>query len=112
MVNLNCILGPSIINHYFNLVGIIIEVLLFTYALNVKTKQIEIDKKALIEIDLLKSKFFANISHEFRTPLALIKSPIQSIISETYNPAHLKQLNMIDKNTVNAMENSRKRIAK
>ena len=70
-----------------------------TYALNIKTKQVEIDKKALLEIDELKSKFFANISHEFRTPLTLIKSPIQSVISETLNPIHLQQLSMVEKNT-------------
>ncbi|MCF0052436.1 ATP-binding protein [Dyadobacter sp. LJ53] len=37
----------------------------------------------LQEIDALKSHFFANLSHEFRTPLALIKGTIDKLQSKT-----------------------------
>jgi signal transduction histidine kinase/ligand-binding sensor domain-containing protein/DNA-binding response OmpR family regulator len=63
--------------------------------------QIDIERletEKLKEVDHLKSKFFANISHEFRTPLTLILGPLKALIGNGVSAEQLKQLQFMEKN--------------
>ena len=55
------------------------------------------EAKRMHELDSLKIKFLTNISHEFRTPLSLIISPMDKLIKEA-RPADQQQLKMIQRN--------------
>lgn len=57
-----------------------------------------IEAQQLHELDMMKIKFFTNVSHEFRTPLTLILTPIEKILKGTTDPAQQSQFQMIYRN--------------
>ncbi|TDF38372.1 hybrid sensor histidine kinase/response regulator [Alteromonadaceae bacterium M269] len=69
-------------------------------ALALKVKE----RTAKVE-SLLKQKdtLFANISHEFRTPLTLILGPIEALLSNPYDPTAQKQLPIVKRSAVNLL---------
>jgi len=55
-----------------------------------KLKQVETE--SLRELDEMKSKFFANISHEFRTPLTMIVGPVEQMLETETDGQRRKKL--------------------
>ncbi|GAB5518911.1 MAG: hybrid sensor histidine kinase/response regulator transcription factor [Rhodothermales bacterium] len=57
-----------------------------------RTAQVAEQAAQLRELDTLKSRFFANLSHEFRTPLTLILGPLRDLLNHTPDPSGRRQL--------------------
>lgn len=57
-----------------------------------------IQTEKLAELDRMKSQFFTNISHEFRTPLTLILGPVNKIIKYTGDNKIREDLKIVSRN--------------
>jgi len=59
----------------------------------------KIEKLRLTQINQMKIQFFTSISHEFRTPLTLILSPLEKILEKQISDAWMKdQLSLVNRN--------------
>ena len=62
----------------------------------IRLRQQEADQ--LRAIDTIKTNFFTNITHEFRTPLTLILAPAEQMASENPDPKNRRRLQTIEQN--------------
>ena len=53
----------------------------------------------LKKVNEMKSRFFGNVSHEFRTPLTLIKGPLEKILQSKLPKSTKEDLEMMHRNT-------------
>ena len=56
------------------------------------------EARQLRELDELRSRFFTNVTHDFRTPLTLILSPMPGLIQELAGTRYAKRLESISRN--------------
>lgn len=63
-----------------------------------------VESESLRKLDELKSRFFANISHEFRTPLTLIQGQLETVIAEEDKPKQKTKLESASYNAGRLLE--------
>lgn len=77
----------------------------YRYQLNASLKQAETER--LKELDSFKTRFFTNITHEFRTPLTVIlgmTEPLKKHFSSRAEASHDKSVEMIRRNGQNLLQ--------
>jgi len=85
----------------------ILAILVFIFRFYIKRQTLlhklaleQVQTEKLEELDRLKSRFFANISHEFRTPLTLILGPLEKLRSEFSEGAKKNDLDIMQRNAL------------
>ncbi|PKQ46623.1 hybrid sensor histidine kinase/response regulator [Confluentibacter flavum] len=82
-------------------IGIIIYFILRSkrrHLIKLEQHRIRMDREKEMQVNEMKLKFFTNISHDLRTPLTLIITPLQVLLNETMEENMKKKLSTIYKN--------------
>ncbi len=83
---------------YFLLVLLALYVAYRQLQLRIKRNHERMEAEKEHKLDEMKLQFFTNISHEFRTPLTLILTPLENLINQTFDTHIRGQLEMMRRN--------------
>ena len=90
------------ISFYILLVaGLIIFIIYRTrkhHYIKLERQRVQLEQEQQENLNEMKLRFFTNISHDLRTPLTLILTPLQMILSGSVEDGLRKKLNIINKN--------------
>jgi signal transduction histidine kinase/DNA-binding response OmpR family regulator/ligand-binding sensor domain-containing protein len=82
-------------------------ILLVTIFVRVRVRRVQLrsqvalkeqESRQLQQLDQWRSRFFANITHEFRTPLTLILPPLELTLAEITDPQQRNRLTLVHRN--------------
>lgn len=87
----------------YMILGVFAMLVTIRRIIKVHSKKLELQRLGMEQeqrnrLNEMKIKFFTNISHDLRTPLTLIITPLQSLIEEVTDRSFNKRLRMINKN--------------
>jgi signal transduction histidine kinase/ligand-binding sensor domain-containing protein/DNA-binding response OmpR family regulator len=68
------------------------------HKVKLEQQRIQLDQEKEIHINEMKLRFFTNISHDLRTPLTLIITPLERLLNDTMDESMRKKLGNIYKN--------------
>ncbi|MFD2162336.1 two-component regulator propeller domain-containing protein [Paradesertivirga mongoliensis] len=85
---------------YFSVLGGIIYLWLRYKNFQTQLHIAQLEQNKLQELHAIKSQFFTNISHEFKTPLTMILSPLNKLMRIAQNEDERKHLGYIKRNAL------------
>lgn len=85
---------------FISALGLVIRTFIVRERLKSNLKVEQLERMKILELDEMKTRFFTSISHEFRTPLTLITSPLDRLMKRAKEDKEtLWLLNVIKNNT-------------
>src|SRR5674476_464520 len=91
----------AIILYIFIVIGLIIFIIYRTrkhHRIKLERQRLQLKGEQDANLNEMKLRFFTNISHDLRTPLTLILTPLQILLNEAANESMRKKLGTMYKN--------------